>query len=82
MPRETIFRCKICTVIKTGNNHWYVVEQTKVGLHIHTWNWAVQEQQLDKDGIEYLCGQACAHKLVDQFLAESQLPDQNQPSAS
>lgn len=69
MPREITYKCKQCGVAKTVNNHWYVLEQTNVGFHLYMWGWAVREDRLDDEAIEYLCGQACAHQLLDQFLA-------------
>jgi hypothetical protein len=42
---------------------------THVGFHLQTWERAVQEHRLDEDETEHVCGQACAHKLLDRFMA-------------
>ena len=69
MPRRTTYNCKVCEREKLYSNHWFVVQQDESGFHIHPWLWAIGLDVLDDEGMEYVCGQVCAHKLLDQFLA-------------
>jgi hypothetical protein len=52
------------------SNHWFIAEKTKVGVHFHTWDWAIREGQLDEEGIDHLCGQGCCHRVLDGYLSE------------
>jgi hypothetical protein len=70
MAHQKSYTCDACGKKKAETNHWFIAEQTSVGLHIHTWEWAVRECQLDEDDTNHLCGQGCVHKFVDGFLAE------------
>lgn len=68
MPRDVIYRCAVCNIEKKQTNHWYVFDKTKVGLHIHTFSWGLNEGDLDQ--LDYLCGEECAHKLLSQYFAD------------
>jgi hypothetical protein len=68
MPRRTTYNCKVCGTEKMSSNHWFVAHEDGTGLHFYRWRLAVSEGFLDDDGMEYLCGQVCANKLLDQFL--------------
>jgi len=64
------YNCEVCGAERKEANHWFVFTRTAVGLHFRTWNWAVREDALDDDDQGHLCGQGCAHKLLDDFLAQ------------
>ena len=66
-----VYACSICGAERRQANHWFVAEQTAVGLHIHTWAWGEGEDQLDADNQLHLCGEACAHQLLDRFLTSA-----------
>lgn len=68
MPRRTTYNCKACGAEKLSSNHWFVVHEDEAGLHIHRWRWADRQGVLDDDGMEYICGQVCADKILNQFL--------------
>jgi hypothetical protein len=67
---EKSYKCDVCGVEKKVANHWFIAEMTNVGIHFHTWEWAVRECQLDEERVRHLCGQACAHKMLDEFLGK------------
>jgi hypothetical protein len=69
MPRQVVYTCVVCGQPRQSSNHWFVAQNTSVGFHLRTWDWAVREDQLDES--EYLCGRECAHKLLDGFMEES-----------
>ena len=71
MPRKIIYTCKVCGQQKQQTNRWFVSQGTRVGYHLMTWEWAVAQDVLDDEDIEYICGQSCAHKLLDGFLGET-----------
>lgn len=72
MPRETTYKCLSCGTVKAEANHWYVIQATSDGVNFRTWNLAAQQGLLNDERFEFVCGQACAHKILDSFLAESQ----------
>lgn len=66
--------CDSCKTQKQDGNHWFVARITQVGIHIHTWAWAVREEQMDDDGVKgvsvlHLCGEQCVSKAVSEWLA-------------
>jgi hypothetical protein len=70
------YSCDVCEAEKKEVNHWLVSEESKVGIDFHTWEWAVREGRLTQDGplkLRHLCGQACCHRLLDEFLSRQQL---------
>lgn len=69
MTRKQGYMCSYCGVERKDANHWFVLLTTHTGFYLQTWEWAVQKHQLNRDGTEHVCGQACAHKLLDQFMA-------------
>jgi hypothetical protein len=69
MTLKKVYACSCCGVEHKDANHWFVLVSTPVGFHLQTWERAVQEHRLDEDETEHVCGQACAHKLLDRFMA-------------
>jgi hypothetical protein len=67
MPRAITYNCDVCGAQRKEANHWFVAIISTVGVSIITWESAARDGKLDYD-VKYLCGQACAHKLLDQFL--------------
>ena len=68
MPRQVIYTCKVCGVQKQQSNRWFVSQGGIVEYHLITWEDAVREGLLDADNTEYVCGQGCAHRMLDEFL--------------
>lgn len=68
----SIFRCDICGAERKEANHWFWavpvdsrgVHSKGLGLAFYPW---VVTQPVDVD-VTHLCGQACAGKLLDQFV--------------
>jgi hypothetical protein len=71
MPRTVKYSCSGCGKDKLATNHWFVITTAKSGFHLNTWTWAIQENVLDEEGTEYVCGHGCAHKLLGAFLGGS-----------
>jgi hypothetical protein len=72
MSQKVAYSCDVCLVEKKEVNHWLVSEESKVGIDFHTWGWAEREGKLEPDGpniIRHLCGQACCHRVLDDFLS-------------
>lgn len=65
------YSCDICGVDRKEANHWFVATKDAVCLSIESWDAAEIENRLDEEDAIHLCGQVCAHKLLDRFLAES-----------
>ena len=61
--REAI-RCDICGAQKRQTNHWFVAYEETGELRISGWN----SLHLLSAETKHLCGEACAHKLISQFL--------------
>ena len=53
-------KCDVCLAERGQVNHWYVVRANRSGLHF-----VKRRQEGDKD----VCGHACAHRLLDRWLA-------------
>jgi hypothetical protein len=68
MPRAITYNCDVCGAQRKEANHWFAAAISPIGMTIYTWASAVQDGRLDRNFIRYLCGQSCAHKLLDQFL--------------
>ena len=60
-------KCDVCGVQRKEVNHWYLVRANRSGLHFP------RKRALgDKD----VCGQACAHLLLDRWLATGSIEKQ------
>jgi hypothetical protein len=73
MAKTEKYTCDVCGAERLEANHWFVGALSKristvLPLHFTFYVWAtgrnVQEAKLF-----HLCGQDCAHKLLDQFLS-------------
>lgn len=78
MSQKLAFSCDVCGAEKKEVNHWLVSDESNVGIDFHTWEWAVREGQLDVEEAKpiirrHLCGQACCHRLLDEFLSRQQV---------
>lgn len=62
-----VITCNICGSQKRQTNHWFVAYQETGELRISGWN----SLRLLSPGTKHLCGEACAHKLISQFLMRS-----------
>ena len=74
MPRPADWRtalirqaisCDICGAEKKQTNHWFVASEQAGELRVSGWN----ARNKLRAGTKHLCGQACLHKLVDEFMA-------------
>jgi hypothetical protein len=68
MPRAITYNCDICGAQRKEANHWFVVYPVGEGITFLDWKRAIRSGRLDITGVSFICGQACAHKLLDQFL--------------
>jgi len=59
--------CDICGTEKKQTNHWFVAYDQGEELRVSGWN----SRNRLRPGSKHLCGQACVHKLVDEFMARA-----------
>jgi hypothetical protein len=71
MPRAITYNCDICGAQRKEANHWFVAVTSSARVLFTTWTSAERNDRFDSDNVKYLCGQSCAHKLLDQFLQSS-----------
>jgi hypothetical protein len=57
--------CDICGAEKKQTNHWFVAYEQAGELRVSGWS---SRNRLKADA-KHLCGQACLHKLADDFMA-------------
>jgi hypothetical protein len=57
--------CDICGAEKKQTNHWFVA--CEVGDELRVCGWSSRNRL--RTGSKHLCGQACLHKLADDFMA-------------
>jgi hypothetical protein len=69
------YNCDICGVERREANHWFVACREGDGLMFFQWDVAERERQLDRADAFHLCGQVCAHKMLDKFMATQQTVD-------
>lgn len=64
MIRQAI-SCDICGAEKKQTNHWFVACEVAGELRVSGWT----SRNRLRAGSKHLCGQACLHKLADDFMA-------------
>ena len=64
MIRQAV-SCDICGAEKKQTNHWFVAYEQAGELRVSGWN----SRNRLRAGSKHLCGQACLHKLADDFMA-------------
>ncbi|MFP5204862.1 MAG: hypothetical protein ACLGSH_05870 [Acidobacteriota bacterium] len=64
MIRQAI-SCDICGAEKKQTNHWFVACEVAGELRVSGWS----SRNRLRAGSKHLCGQACLHKLADDFMA-------------
>jgi hypothetical protein len=57
--------CDICGAEKKQTNHWFVAYEAAGELRVSGWS----SRNRLRAGSKHLCGQACLHKLADDFMA-------------
>lgn len=57
--------CDICGAEKKQTNHWFVAYEHAGELRVSGWD----SRNRLRAGSKHLCGQACLHKLADDFMA-------------
>ena len=65
------YNCDICGTERKEANHWFVASSGEDSLHFVTWAKAESDNVLNAESAVHLCGQVCAHKLLDRFLTET-----------
>ena len=66
MSIETKYTCDVCGAVRGATNHWFLASAGS-GAYIIPWN-RVPSKEIHKVAAKHLCGQACAHKFLDQFF--------------
>lgn len=66
MIREAI-TCDLCGTERKQTNHWFVAYDQEGEVRVSGLN-SLNRQ---RPGIMHLCGQACVHKLLDEFMART-----------
>jgi hypothetical protein len=56
--------CDICGAEKRQTNHWFIASEQAGELRVSGWN----PRSRMRAGAKHLCGQACLHKLADDFM--------------
>lgn len=64
MIRQAV-SCDICGAEKKQTNHWFVAYEQAGELRVSGWS----TRNRLRAGSKHLCGQACLHKLADDFMA-------------
>ncbi len=62
------YLCSVCGVDCSGANHRFCAWQYANTLTIRRWQYALETERLNDEDTLHLCGQRCAHKLMDKFL--------------
>ncbi len=73
MTIKTVAVCSQCETERREANHWFVYMRREDALEFYHWEWLGRHaSKAVPAGSElgHLCGQQCAHKLLDQFLNE------------
>jgi len=63
MIRQAI-SCDVCGTEKKQTNHWFVAYEQGGELRVSGWS----SRNRLRAGSKHLCGQACLHKLADDFM--------------
>ena len=64
MIRQAI-SCDICGAEKKHTNHWFVAYNQGGELRVCGFNPSIRL----RTGSKHLCGQACLHKMIDEFIS-------------
>ncbi len=76
MIRQAI-SCDICGAEKRQTNHWFVAYEQAGELRVCSWS----ARKRQRTGTKHLCGQACMHKLADDFMMRVIAGKATQPEA-
>jgi len=75
MTLKNTYACSECGAERRQANHWFVYRRSELGLDFHKWEWMARENMLEDQDLGHLCGQGCAHKVLDKFMAEQAAAD-------
>ena len=79
MKTQTPYKCDICGKVRNEVNHWYIFEPCIEGGYVVN-RWADIERIapliIDEDTTKHICGQQCAHKLLEEFMSTTGCSDQ------
>lgn len=64
MSSRTVFSCDICGVDRRETNHWYWVLAKSDAITFRRWSANVPRTA------KHVCGEGCAHRLLDQFVSQ------------
>lgn len=72
MAKKEVFTCDVCGEERKEANHWFVSLRVtacaaSIVPQITFYRWP---NLADLSGTKHLCGQVCAHKLLDEFMGE------------
>ena len=67
MSIETLYKCDVCGAVRGESNHWFAVGKLTGAIVVIQWDRAILE------GATHICGQKCAHALLDRWLATGSL---------
>jgi hypothetical protein len=68
MARKETVTCDVCGAERKEVNHWFVLAFSPEHGSVSVFPWDRATYYI-KDG-KHVCGQACAHKLLDEFLSK------------
>lgn len=70
MTMKRVYVCSICGTERKGANHWFAAWVYEASLVLRRWEQAAEMQRLNDEDTLHVCGQACAHKLLDRFFTQ------------
>lgn len=79
MSVSVVYRCSICGEARKQSNHWFVARRWVDGLIFDRWQTAIDQQFLQEESTQHLCGRECARKLLERFLAAEPEPKEVTP---
>jgi hypothetical protein len=68
---KQVYVCDVCGAERKEANHWFLAESSPVSTSINFLEWDYSDGiHRDISGVKHICGQVCAHKLLDEFLSK------------
>jgi hypothetical protein len=61
---KQIVTCDVCGAIRKDANHWFCYSASPGQVTFWTWGEEIAAR------FDHVCGQVCAHKLLDEFLSK------------
>lgn len=76
MSIETKYVCDVCGAVRGETNHWFVGGTEDSNLQI----WPFDSDPL-YGGQQHLCGQKCAHAMLDRWLTTGSITAPSAPES-